>query len=208
MRSAVLEMARLGGAGVLFHYPGYGDSYGDLAPLELADLSRAATDAITEASRRCPGLSWFLAGFMFGAAVACLAQREIGGELMLLVQPELRPATYFERLANRSEPLAPGPSPREMMEAGSTPGMAYGYPLPVRILEVGAEADAAVAAALAQCAAEGAVIGHPPLDAPERLPAHFEQIEVPGKWRFGAQNHPRLARAAATWLEANTQGGL
>jgi hypothetical protein len=206
VRSVALAMARLGGAGLVFHYPGYGDSYGDLAELSLADLSEAAVDAVAEAARRLPGLTWILAGFVLGAAVAGLAQRQADVERLLLVQPVLRPGAYFKRLAERSEPLAPGPSPRQMMQVGSTPGMAYGYPLPARILERAEAADAEVAAALAEFSGEGIVVRHPDGDEQEPVPSRFRQVEVPGKWRFGVQNNPRLAAAATDALDASTGG--
>jgi hypothetical protein len=205
-RFVALAMARHGGAGMVFHYPGYGDSYGDLAALTLDDLSRAAVDASAEASRRCPDLDWIFAGFMFGASVACLAQAAGAAEHLLLVQPELRPGDYFERLSHSRGPLAPGPSPRQMMEAGSTPGMAYGYPIPRRIAGEAGETDAAVAAALTAFGGGGAVVRHVLDDEPDPAPERLERIEVPGAWRFGSQNHPELAGAAGDWLDRYTAG--
>ena len=205
VRSVALEMAKLGGAGMVFHYPGFGDSYGDLAVLSLADLGEAARDATAAASRRCPGLTWIFAGFMFGASVACLARSPTGALPLLLVQPELKPGAYFRWLASTSEPLAPGPNPRQMMEVGDTPGMAYGYPIPRRILEHADEADRTVASALAGSSGGGAAINYAESGDPGPLPARFERIEVPGTWRFGLQNHPRLATAAAEWLDRRTR---
>lgn len=206
VRNVALSMARLGGAGLVFHYPGYGDSFGDLAEVSLADLVSAAADAVEEGSRRCPGLSWILAGFMFGAATAALTRQRQGGEL-LLVQPEPAPGAYLRRLAETTQPVAPGPSPREMRKAGSFPGMAYGYPVPGRIAAAAAEADAEVAAALAAYEGEGAVVRHAAGAAapPEALPERLERVEVAGAWRFGSQNHPGLANAAAEWLDRRTQ---
>lgn len=205
VRAVALETARLGGAGMVFHYPGYGDSYGDLADVSLADLERAALGAVAEASRRQPGLDWILAGVAFGASVAALAQRQAGVERLLFVEPELRPGEYFDRLAATRRPLAPGPSARALMEVGDTPGMAYGYPIPGRILERGREGDAAVGAALAAFEGSGVVIRHAQPERPDLAPADFERVDVPGKWRFGGQDHPRLAGAAATWLGEQLQ---
>jgi hypothetical protein len=208
LRSVALAAAKLGGAGLVFHYPGYGDSFGDLAEVGLDDLRNAACSAVGEASRRCPGLGWGLAGFMLGASVASLAQRQTGAEWLLLVQPELRPGEYFRCLATTRRPLAPGPSPRQMMEVGTTPGTAYGYPVPGRILERADEADDAVAVALREFEGDGAVVRHasPPL--PDHAPARFERVDVPGTWRFGSQNNPRLARAAADWLGRQAPVGV
>ncbi len=201
VRSVALEMARIGGAGLVFHYPGYGDSHGDLADLELGDLIQAACDAIAAASRRCPELSWILAGFMVGASIACLAQRQASVERLLLVQPALRPGSYFKRLATSRRPLAPGPSPRQMMEVGTAPGMAYGYPVPARILERAEVADAAVESALQAFQGDGAVIRHRALNEADAVPERFERVDVPGTWRFGSQNNPRLGEATADWLK-------
>lgn len=207
LRSVALAMAKLGGAGFVFHYPGYGDSYGDLADVALEDLSQAASDAVTEASRRCPGIEWILAGFMFGASVACLAQREAAVERLLLVRPALRPGAYFERLATSRRPLAPGPAPREMMQPGDAPGMAYGYPIPHRIAEHAAESDAAVSDALAAFEGEGTVISQESREETEPAPPGFEQIGAPGIWRFGALNHPQLSTVTTDWLDRRTGGG-
>lgn len=204
VRSAALSMARLGGAGLVFHYPGYGDSFGDLAELSLADLGEVTCDAVEEASRRCPGIAWALAGFMLGASVACLAHRQAAVERLLLIQPALQPGVYFQRLAKRRLPLAPGPSPREMLQSGGTPGLAYGYPVPRRIVEQAEEADAAVRSALCAFAGEGAVIRHAKPEEADLVPERFEQVVVPGAWRFGSQNNPRLATATADWLDRRT----
>ncbi len=200
-RSVAIAMAQRGGAGMVFHYPGYGDSFGDLAALDMADLARAAEDALTEASRRCPGLRWVLAGFALGAAVACLAQRQADAGPLLLVQPELSPAAYFERLATATRPLAPGPTPLHMLEVGEFPDMAYGYPVARRILDRGEETTEEVDAALASFKGEGAVVRHSRPAATRRLPRNLRRITVPGIWRFGTQNHPRLADAAIDWLQ-------
>jgi hypothetical protein len=203
-RSVALAMAKLGGAGFVFHYPGYGDSYGELADLTVTDLSEAASDAVAEASRRCPGLSWILVGFMFGASVACVAQREAGIEQLLLVQPALAPSAYFKRLFEGRRPLSPGSKrPKEMLELGTVPGMAYGYPVP-RQMAAGTEADAPVAAALAAFGGDGAVIRHAKPPETDPVPERFERVVVPGTWRFGAQNNPKLASATTDWLDRRT----
>jgi alpha/beta superfamily hydrolase len=206
VRSVALSMARLGGAGLVFHYPGYGDSYGDLAEVGLADLNEAAVDAVEEASRRRPGVAWILAGFMLGAAVACLAQRRAGVERLLLVQPALRPGAYFGRLAGGA-PLAIGNGASgETMTVDAAMGMAYGYPIPARIADRAAEADAAVDAALAAFAGEGAVVGQASHDGQDSTPAGFERVEAPGRWRFGSREHPGLGAAAVEWLDRRTRG--
>ncbi|HMJ73589.1 MAG TPA: hypothetical protein VK471_09525 [Solirubrobacterales bacterium] len=206
MRSVALATARLGGAAFVFHYPGYGDSYGGLADLTLVDLGGAAADAVAEASRRYPDLAWSLAGYMFGASVACLALQYSAARLLLLVQPALRPSAYFARLTENRRSLAPGSGlVNETIEAGTAPGMAYGYPVPRHIVEHGEEADAAVAAALAAFPGEGAIVRHQRPVETDAGPPGFEQVEVAGAWRFGSQNNPKLAAATAEWLDRRTR---
>lgn len=206
VRSVAHSMARIGGAGMVFHYPGYGDSHGELAEAGLDDLVTAVRDAVAEASRRCPGLDWALSGFMFGASVACLAQLRLGTDVMALVQPELRPEDYFRRLSRSRSPMGDGIAPPADTNDGSAPDIVYGYPLPRGIGAGSDECDAAVAEALGAFSGRGAVIRHakPPADDP--LPPSLETVEVSGSWRFGTQNSPRLAEAATAWLDGATAG--
>jgi alpha/beta superfamily hydrolase len=207
VRSVALGMAERGGAGFVFHYPGYGDSFGDLAAVDLERLAEAAVDAVAEASRRCPGFVWILAGFMFGASIAVLAQRRAGAAALLLVQPVIRPGAYVRGLAERRRPLPPGPSPRELLYPGAAAGMAYGYPVPRRIRERAGEADTAVATVLADFAGEGAVVRHAAPPEPEILPDRLDEVQVAGAWRFASLNNPKLAAAAIEWLDRHTEGG-
>jgi hypothetical protein len=203
-RTVALEMARLGGAGLIFHYPGYGDSYGELSEVGLDVLRDAAVDAVAEGSRRCPGLTWTLAGFMFGAVVASLAGRPAAVERLLLVQPSLRPAEYFRAVLGRRG-LTTSAADLHTLEFGAAPGMAYGYPVPERILAAGAAAERAPVAALASFASGGAVVRHREPASRDVALEGFEQVEAPGTWRFGSQNHPELAAAAVEWLERSTR---
>lgn len=198
VRSVVLAMARLGGAGMVFHYPGYGDSYGDLSSLCLGDLTAAAEDAVAEASRRRPGTSWILAGFMFGAAVAACARAGLGRGDLLLVQPASRPGSYFQWLGDYRK--------RQPLRQVSTDGMAYGYPLPKRMLERAAELDATAEAALATPTGAGAVVRYAKPDEDGSIPASFERVVAPGNWRFGATLDPGLVEATTGWLERRTEG--
>lgn len=208
VRSVAIAMARLGGAAMVFHYPGYGDSYGDLASADLSDLAQTARDAVAEASRRRPGLTWVMAGFMFGASVASLARPEATAGPLLLVQPALRPTAYFERLVEgrRALPL-PSRRAKEMLEVGGTSGMAYGYPLPRRMLDPAAGSDAAVEAALAGVDGDAAVVRYAKPAEDGSIPERFERVEAPGAWRFGATLDRELVAAASGWLEQRTGGG-
>jgi alpha-beta hydrolase superfamily lysophospholipase len=206
LRSVAMDFARGGGAGLVFHYPGYGDSYGDLATVALDDLAQAAGDAVEEAARRHPGADWTIAGLALGASVACLAEQQLATGHLLLLQPALCPGTYFRRLSRRRDPLVVGDGSGEGMAAGATPSVAYGYPIPERIATDPAASDASVASALAAFEGEGVVISQPSWTDEvegwvEPIPSRFERIEAPGRWRFGSRSNPQLARAASEWLD-------
>jgi alpha-beta hydrolase superfamily lysophospholipase len=195
-----LSVARAGGSAALFHYPGTGDSYGDLGDATMEGLARSAANALRESARRRPGTRWILAGTMLGASVACLVAEECPQvERLLLVQPALRPSAYFARLERTSR--------RAIGELGSRRGFAHGYPLPAPMLESAARADAAVAAALGRFRGPGAAVAHAAPAAIERLPERFERVRVPGTWRFGAKNLAGLAGAAGEWLRPLIRGG-
>jgi len=187
-----LTTARTGGAGLVFHYAGFGDSHGDLAEATMEALANAAVDAIAEGSRRLPGTSWVLAGLMFGSAVAALGASRADIDRLLLVQPALRVSAYFsrlERIAKRSAPRMPARA-----------GHAYGYPLPRRILAAAPGIDAAVARALEEFAGGGAVVRHAEPPRSSLIPAHFDDAVAPGTWRFGARQKTHLADTASRWL--------
>jgi len=197
-RAVALAMARLGGAGLVFHCPGHGDSYGDLAAVELEDLSQAACDAVAEAKRRLPGVEWMLAGFMLGASVAALARPRVGARRLLLVQPALRPGSYFRWLRRAAKTMP--------LRFSVAQGLAHGYPIPCGILAAATEADELAEHAFAKGGAATAIryaesAGPPPGPLPERC----ELIEVPGRWRFGSREDPDLASEAAGWLDRVTR---
>jgi alpha/beta superfamily hydrolase len=192
MHVIALAMARAGGVGLIFHYPGFGDSHGDLAEIDADTLVVAAVDAVEEGSRRLPGTSWALAGLMFGASVASLAAQRAAVERLLLVQPVLQPSSYFSRLERSAR--------RAAVRVPARAGNAYGYPLPRRILAAAPALDAAIAAALADFDGEGAVVRYAEPPPAKAVPERFEEVVVPGTWRFGARQKPDLAKAASGWL--------
>jgi hypothetical protein len=192
MQRLALERARAGGVGLIFHYPGFGDSQGDLAAASMEALARAAVDAVEEGSRRLPGMRWTLAGLMLGASVAALAASPAAVDRLLLIQPALRPSIYFARLERSAK--------RAAVRVPARAGNAYGYPVPRRILEGGATSDAAVAGALGEFGGEGVVVRYAEPAADEAVPAGFEDVVVPGTWRFGARQRADLALAAERWM--------
>ena len=193
VRSVALAAARGGGAAMVFHYPGYGDSYGDLASVAMSDLIDAVVHAHEEASRRRPHIEWLLAGYMFGAGVACMAQARVDSSGLLLVQPALRPGGYLKWLADHGR--------RKPLRFAISEGMAYGYPLPSAILRRAAEIDAAAEEAIAALDVEATVIRHVRPAEQDALPEDFDLVEVEGNWRFGATLHPELVEGAAVWMD-------
>jgi len=196
MHRLALAHARAGGAALLFHYPGFGDSPGNLAEASMETLVEAAVDATAEGSRRLPGTSWAPAGLMFGASIAALAARRGTADRLLLVQPALRPSHYFARLERSARRVA--------VRIPARTGNAYGYPLPRRILTAAPAIDVAVAEALARFGGKGAVVRYAEPARSELIPERFEDVVLSGRWRFGAHQSPELAEAAASWLREST----
>lgn len=183
-----IAAARAGGAGLVFDYAGFGDSSGRPGEATLEGLAANARDAVAEAARRSHGERWTLAGLMLGAAVAALGAARADVSRLLLVQPALQPSRYFRRLERSAT--------RAAARVPARAGTAYGYPLPRGIVEAGAEADATVAAALGDFAGDGAVVRHEEPQPGAIAPQRFEDVVVPGRWRFGARQAPSLAEAA------------
>jgi hypothetical protein len=192
-----LRAARGGGAGTVFHYPGFGDSEGDLATASVETLVDAAVDAVAATAERVPGTESILAGLMFGASVAALAAARAGVRRLLLIQPVLEPSRYFARLERSAR--------RAAVRVPARAGNAYGYPLPRRILEAGPANDAAVAAALREFEGSGALLRYAEPPRSEAVPDRFEEIVLPGTWRFGARQKPEVAKAAAEWLRGTIE---
>jgi alpha/beta superfamily hydrolase len=190
-------LALAGAAGFCFHYPGFGDSYGNFAEATLDRLASATVDATLEASRRHPETRWVLVGPMLGASVAALAaDRGAEVERLLFVQPALRPAKYFARLERASRRSIGRPPPVK--------GFVYGYPLSPALLESVAGADAAVEDALSRFSGEGTIFRYAEPAEVQGAPERFEQFSVPGAWRFGKEDTPELIRATSKWLRKDS----
>lgn len=195
MHRLAYATAALGGAALTFHYPGYGDSEGDLSDETMQSLTAAAADAVDEAERRAPGVDWALAGFTFGASVACLAQRERPACDLLLLQPELCPGAYFREIVRKTKRSSFGKDLERL---------AFGYPVPETMLDRSDETDAAVEAALAGFEGEGFVAAYETPGRLDLLPDSFQRVKVPGVWRFGSRKQPGLGEAALDHLTARS----
>jgi hypothetical protein len=197
MHPVALSVAEAGGVAVIFHYPGFGDSHGDLAEATMDILARSAVDAVCEASRRHPNTHWILAGLMFGASVASLAaDRGAAAEELLLIQPVLRPRRYFTKLERVAKLSLGGPIPSD--------GSVFGYRLPEAMISSTAATDAILDAAFARFCGEGTIIRYENPGQIEGAPDRFQHVCAPGTWRFGSHDHnhrdPALVRATAQWL--------
>ncbi|HET8862734.1 MAG TPA: hypothetical protein VFM94_05750 [Solirubrobacterales bacterium] len=194
-----LSVAEAGGAAVVFHYPGFGDSDGDLGAVTMEVLAESAVDALRESARRQACGEWVLAGAMLGASVASIAA---GGQSvarrLLLVQPALRPAKYFARLERASRRSSGGLASKERF--------AFGYPLTGAMLDSAARADDAVATALAGFHGDGAAVRHSAPSVIEGLPEGFAQVCAEGTWRFGTGKFTGLLDASARHLRSLVAG--
>jgi hypothetical protein len=190
-------MADLGGAGLVFDYPGYGDSEGDPAAVTMDALAVAASNACAAGAARFPDAAWIVAGLMFGASVACLGAARAAAGGLLLVQPSLSPSAYLDRVQ--------GSARRSNLSGEIRERVAFGYALPRGLDEAGPELDASVAAALETFRGRGACVRY--ADTPKRDPdpEQLELVEAPGRWRFGAKAYPELAAAARGWLDRWTR---
>jgi hypothetical protein len=195
MHGLAFSIAKLGGAALIFHYPGYGDSEGDLASATMESLAAAAAAALQEAERRVPDCDWMLAGFTVGASVACLAQRATSGCNLLLLQPELCPGSYFREIARKA---------KRASFSDDLERLAFGYPAPQQMLDRADELNAAVKAALVEFESEGFAVAYASPGLPNLLPKSFQRVAIPGTWRFGARSQPGLHRAAIDWLGMRT----
>lgn len=187
-----LAAAREGGAGLVFHYPGSGDSQGDPERVTMGAMADAAIAALREGERRLPGSAWMLAGLMLGASVAALALERARPEALLLAQPALRPSEYFEGLERRAKRIA------ALTRSGEE--TVFGYSPSAALLSSALEADAEVAAAIARFERRGAVVRYSSPKGTDGVPEGFERIEIDGAFRFAAPHDSKLGGATGAWL--------
>jgi hypothetical protein len=195
LSSLGLEMARMGGVGVLFDFPGYGDSSGVSEVVAIDDLVAATLGVAAEAAQRYPGTTWIFGGALLGASVAALGARAAGAHHLLLLQPELDPASYVRLVVKKAR--------RRTLGVGDSDKSAFGYPVPQKLLD-GHDA-AVVSVSLERFEGRGAVIRYsePPLSHPIR--EDFEVTSVPGTWTVAQKTYPELVGPALKWLDRVTR---
>jgi pimeloyl-ACP methyl ester carboxylesterase len=178
-------LAESGAAGLVFHWPGHGDSGGLPEAATMPRLREAAVDAVAAARRIIDG-PWALVGMGVGARPATEAAAREGIPMLLLLQPALDPAAFFSRLQGAAW--------------GASPGWAMGHPLPDTVLSSAARSDPGDS--MSRVPGRRGVIRYAAPE-PEPVPPGTEVLTLPGDWRReAARGHPRMAAAALAWLAA------
>jgi pimeloyl-ACP methyl ester carboxylesterase len=184
-----LGVAEEGGAALLFHPPGHGDSSGSIDDITVQGVVAAALAAAAEGARLLGARPWDFAGIRIGASVAAMAAAEAGGRMLPLVLPALDLPAYFQELRRRAKRLSLG---RE-----GTP-MLFGHPLPGAEQELPATSPMDV---LASFGGRSAAIRYSNTPT-EPLPEGVDEIVLPGRLSTppGPREQARLAKAAAKWV--------
>jgi hypothetical protein len=193
-----LGVARLGGAALLFHPSGLGDSTGSMRTLTVQGHAAAALDAAAESARRTGLDGWGFVGVKLGAASAVLAAAQAGSNILALVDPVLDLPPHFEELRRRARRLALGRTGELTL---------FGHPLPD-----GAEADLPAPSPLEVLRDFGGRAGiiRWSQPAPKSLPEDVETVVVPGSFSTppGPKEQTTLAAATVTWIGAPVTAGV
>jgi hypothetical protein len=110
--------ASAGAAAVLPHWPGTQESDGAIDTVTLDRLVEAGRDSIAAVAAGTGGLRWGLVGPRIGAAVAALLAPEVDAPWLLLAQPALDPAEYFDTIERAVRRAALGVAGPEGWAAG------------------------------------------------------------------------------------------
>jgi hypothetical protein len=175
-----------GGAGMVFHWPGQGDSTGVPEKVNLDRLAQAVVDVLEAMVDRSGGGGWGLAGIRLGAAAAALAATAGDAAALLLLEPVLDPGGYLDEVRRSAR--------RARLRRDGEPGWAFGHPVPAGLGHAMQDVTTAATSfpgprAVARYGAGGA----PPLKG-------FDTLTVSGSWRSDSRHdHQTLARVAADW---------
>ena len=182
-----LRLAGLGGAALVFHPPGHGDSEGDPEEVSMETLASAASEAVAEARARAPAWTWVLAGVRLGAAVAALAAEAAGADLVLAIQPAFDPPVFLEELTRAAR--------RTALVGANASSLVFGHVLPQRLIDSCNRAD--IGAALAGMEDRRAVVRFE-RPAGVWIPGGFEDLVVHGEW--SPRDSEGLVGRASAWL--------
>jgi hypothetical protein len=177
-----------GGAGLVLHWPGFEDSGGDPHAVDFDRFVDACEDAV----RHAPGPEggrWSVAGIRLGGAAAALATKRLDARALVLVEPALDPAEYFEELEHTGR--------RGRLGAQTRSGWAFAHPLPGGLR--GPDCASRVAHAIEEFAGDAVVIRH---KKPERAaPRGIRVRTVPGSWQRGPfADHRTVLVDALRWI--------
>lgn len=177
-------LADRGGAGMVLHWPGQGDSTGIPEKVNLDRLAEAVVDVLEAMVDRGDG--WGLAGIRLGAAAAALAATAGDAAALLLLEPVVDPGVYLNEVRRSVR--------RARLRREGEPGWAFGHPFPAGL----GHAQQDVATAASSFTGPRVVVRYgagtpPPLKG-------FDTLTVGGSWRSESlRDHETLARAAADW---------
>jgi hypothetical protein len=183
--------AELGGAALVYHPPGHGDSTGDLEDVGMENLVCAARDAELAASAAAPDADWSFAGVRLGAHVAALADEGRDSDRLLLIQPSFDAAAFTEQLFAAAR--------RQAAVSSRDSRGVFGHPLP-ELLRATADDDRLLHALQGFRGHGVAVRFRSPVGDP--LPARFAETILDGTWRWGADRDRQLLAAVAPYLRA------
>ena len=183
-------VAGLGGCGLLVQWPGHEDSEGDASALTFDRLVDVALDSLSAGRKRFPATTWALAGIRMGGTVAALAGADAAVPTVLLIQPDLDPARYFdevERTARRNRFLGESFNPHTGWSIDD-----------VEIPEGLRRSDAAprIRAALESLECTTGIVRYT-LPAPDPLPDKLVDMRGDGNWWWPPGGDHRLLRRRA-----------
>jgi hypothetical protein len=189
--------AAAGAVAVLPHWPGTQDSEGDPLAMTFDRLVETGRDTIAAAGARTGDLPWSVVGPRIGGAAAALLAPEIDAPWLLLAQPALDPAAYFDGIEFSAR--------RAQLGAEAPDAWANGHPLPAGLRR--AEDATRVAAALDAFRGRGAIVRHRrPAEGP--VPPGFETVNLWGDWRRPPRvDHSVLGAACVRWLRRTVRRG-
>ncbi|MFL5799239.1 MAG: hypothetical protein ACJ77A_15070 [Actinomycetota bacterium] len=180
-------LAEQGVACTLYHPPGHLDSTGDPSDVSVDDLVAAAVDSSVLLREHCRDGELRLVGIGLGASVAALAAARLGAHSLVLVEPEVDPAAFFQGLRRAGA--------RASLRQGDRDAP-FGHAVP-RALP-GRELTTRVAGALA--ALQGRVTAFRfASSSPTPLPPGIETIDLPGG-RTGRRWARRFVEPVASFL--------
>jgi len=177
-------LAERGGAAMVLHWPGHGDSTGTPDEATMPRLAQAAGDALRAARDWLPEARWGLAGIRLGAAVAALTAAETDAAFLAMIQPELDPVRFFEESREAARRVS-------LIREGA-PRWWFGQELPDRVVRSAHEVD--VSEAIDSYPGPCLVVRYEQPAPPDPLPGR--ECVFPGSWRDPSGRGALIEKAA------------